>query len=63
MKITRDRRGKANITFSLNDTSFDDYMKEVEVPGVGLFEAAERVAKKRGVKTKVVDCLCDDDDS
>ena len=62
MKITRDRRGRANLTFSLNDDSFDEWMKEAEKSGANLFGAALKVAKKHGVKAKVVDCLCDDDE-
>lgn len=57
MKVKRNpHRGTASITFSTgpeDDAAFDEWLGEAKKPGTSLFDAAEKVARKRGVKTKI----------
>lgn len=57
MKIERNPyRGTACISFGLSgddDAAFKEWMAEAKKPNVNLFDAAEKVAKKRGVKTQI----------
>lgn len=49
-------RGTASISFALgpkDDRAFKDWLREAEKPGANLLEAAEKIARKRGVKTQI----------
>lgn len=63
MKITRNRvRGTALLDFSLSDNSLDEWLKEAGKDDVSLYDAAEKVLKRRGGKVKETSGIQDEED-